>query len=826
MGQQLYHYLFFCAVGQTQNGFVKTRGRIVNGQHIYGKGLVGATVQIKGRSSVVVRNSNGFFSFPTPEKQFIIQSVKKNGYQLVDADATPKTYSFSSNPIYLVMDIPSQQMEDKLAAERKLRRTLSRQLQQREDEIEQLKEQNKLTEEQYHKALQDLYAEQERSLNLVSQMAERYSKMDFDQLDELNRQVSECIIEGRLTEADSLIKSKGNLITRIDVYNKHHEANIKARKQLEDSEAMELKDREDLAVDCYNQFIIHKLQHHPDSAAYYIEQRALLDTTNVDWLYEAACFIANIGNLDKALSMFMTAHLISVSSYQYSVKDGFILKNIAQLYRSKGQAYHEQAINYYEMASDAFKRSENPEEQMKCYSILSILSFSALEFGDRGEREQYRRDLKAKMLQLQDSVYSSVDALDINNLYYNFQNIYLSEKNRFAISKKAIDYYERALHQTQSLYGNNSYETAKLFISLGKVYRVLLDSAYHNDKMDSYFDKATSILTEIDSANLLLANLYDERSSFFQERGQYVSKDKKDLLKSIDYKIKAVDIWRSLYGDVSLFISDKYQQIAELYSLMEKYSVALEYYFKVHGIVSRIFGNSNKLSENYGDISTVYEKMGDYDLSIKYLKLQIQFQECAFTNSNSSINGAIINLDTHPASCYRRLGDIYFLKEDYTHALEAYKVESEIDLSLRPEKKNPIFHDGIAKTYLAMKDYSNAFDCYISYVSELESVFSKYHKEFPASAISNMNFGKKCREQGNFITALKSLKNTLKDVYEELCKPEYDDSFETQFREYYEKHGNDEESESGFSVSSVWDVWRHRTEALIGEIQNYIPETE
>lgn len=36
-----------------QQGVVKTRGRMVNGKHVQGKGLSGATVQVKGRSAVV-----------------------------------------------------------------------------------------------------------------------------------------------------------------------------------------------------------------------------------------------------------------------------------------------------------------------------------------------------------------------------------------------------------------------------------------------------------------------------------------------------------------------------------------------------------------------------------------------------------------------------------------------------------------------------------------------------------------------------------------------------------------------------------------------------
>ena len=171
------------AMAQSQKGFVKTRGRIVNGKVVAGQGLTGATVHVKGRASVLVKNGNGSFSFPVTTKQFVIESVNKKGYQLVDADAAPKTYVHSPAPIYLVMETPSQLMEDKLEAERKLRRTLTKRLQQREDELEALKEQNRITQEQYNATMQQLYDQQESSEALVREMAEYYSRIDYDQID-------------------------------------------------------------------------------------------------------------------------------------------------------------------------------------------------------------------------------------------------------------------------------------------------------------------------------------------------------------------------------------------------------------------------------------------------------------------------------------------------------------------------------------------------------------------------------------------------------------------------------------------------------------------
>ena len=116
---------------QTQKGIVKTRGRMVNGQHVQGKGLPGASVTIRGGNKYNVKNNNGSFSFPVTTNTFLIQNVQKNGYQLVDADLTSKPFNVSANPIYLVMETPEQQMEDLLEAEEKISKTLREQLKKR-----------------------------------------------------------------------------------------------------------------------------------------------------------------------------------------------------------------------------------------------------------------------------------------------------------------------------------------------------------------------------------------------------------------------------------------------------------------------------------------------------------------------------------------------------------------------------------------------------------------------------------------------------------------------------------------------------------------------
>lgn len=83
------------ASAQTQQGFVKTKGRMdAKGNLIPSQGLKGATVSVQGRTTVLVNADDGKFSFPVTTEQFRLDSVRKKGYQLVDMEACPRTYKY------------------------------------------------------------------------------------------------------------------------------------------------------------------------------------------------------------------------------------------------------------------------------------------------------------------------------------------------------------------------------------------------------------------------------------------------------------------------------------------------------------------------------------------------------------------------------------------------------------------------------------------------------------------------------------------------------------------------------------------------------------
>ena len=125
-------------------------------------------------------------------------------------------------------------------------------------------------------------------------MAERYSTLDFDQLDEFQRRVAAFIQNGELTRADSLLNTKGSMEERkakLEQSRAVIDANAKdlerRQKEQEDAIALQKKELNDFAADCYNRYEICKMQHKNDSAAYWLKLRASMDTLNMDWQLSA-----------------------------------------------------------------------------------------------------------------------------------------------------------------------------------------------------------------------------------------------------------------------------------------------------------------------------------------------------------------------------------------------------------------------------------------------------------------------------------------------------------------------------------------------------------
>lgn len=191
---------------QTQQGFVKSIGR----PNKPGVALSGVTIRMQGMVNAVVSSSNGEFQLMAENKKdgdpLVLLSIQKNGYELKDKSLIGRQLVFSSRvPIEIVMVDKNQLEADKKRIEDNAYRVAEENYQKKKEEIEKQIQNNEITAKQYQEELQQLNDKYDQYTALIGEMADRYARTDYDQLDSIDREINICIENGDLDKADSLI---------------------------------------------------------------------------------------------------------------------------------------------------------------------------------------------------------------------------------------------------------------------------------------------------------------------------------------------------------------------------------------------------------------------------------------------------------------------------------------------------------------------------------------------------------------------------------------------------------------------------------------------
>ena len=619
------------SVAQTQQGYVKTRGRLAaNGSTIPGTRLSGATLTFKGNKTVVSGN-NGVFTFAVPSKTFCVTNVLKNGYQLYDRDLLGRTHNYSTNDLLVVMDTPDNVLADKLTSERKIRRTLQRQLAEKEDEIEALKEQLKITEEQYRKQLQELYKAQENNEKLISEMAERYSTLDFDQLDDFQRRVAVYIQNGELTRADSLLNTKGSMEerrARIEqnktIVTINAQELKKRQEEQKKSEALLTKELEDFGKDCFSRYEIYKLQHKNDSAAYFLKMRADLDSTNIRWNIEYANFcriyleknVESERYIQRALQHALLSQkvdeqilcynmLINVESSRHNYEQALLyvdteedlmcrhnlygIEDQLNVATSRGNIYRQEGK--YDLAERYLLKAVSLIEN-NCDSVsIKILAETLGNYANfciDVEKYQEALDVYRKILILtetQDSLITPIVITTENNIGNSYYLLGLYDE--------ALIWLEKSLKHAKELYGDKHSSVSISLSNIGAIHmrRKEIDKAIEITDEVISIDKyiygnmgAKLIVDYINSAKLLCSkNLYDA------------------ALKQYN---KAIELCRLYYTDSHPYWGTLYMNIASLYVQQKDYFQGIEYFGKALRIFIEQFG------EQSVNVARIFHNMG------------------------------------------------------------------------------------------------------------------------------------------------------------------------------------------------------------------------
>lgn len=231
--QSLILLLSICciAAAQTQTGMVRTAGTATK----KGAPLSNVTIRSAGGSSVLSDTQGHFTINVSGVSQegdlFKITSVRKNGYELLDKDGLRNSFVYSTKvPIEIVMISTQELQKTKQDIEKHARQNAEKSYEKKLKVLKKDLESQKVTIQEYNAKISELERQMESFESLIDAMAEHYARTDYDKLDSLNAAINQCITEGRLEEADSLINTKGDVVERA------HE-NMQKGKKLTEAEA-------------------------------------------------------------------------------------------------------------------------------------------------------------------------------------------------------------------------------------------------------------------------------------------------------------------------------------------------------------------------------------------------------------------------------------------------------------------------------------------------------------------------------------------------------------------------------------------------------------
>ena len=581
---------------QTQTGIVKTRGRVVNGQLVRGKGIPDATVQLADRS-VLSRKSNGVFSFPVKGQVFQVKSVTKSGYQLLDPQAC-REYALSRDTLYLVMDTPEQQRYDELEKERTLRRKLEKKLQDKEEEILS----KNITLEEKNRLLNEIDWQREQNEKIISELAKDQATRDYDQLDDFQRRVNLLVEQCEIEQAFALLRSRGSMESRVrelrreqDIEKEEEKELARRRENLSKSKEVTRRKLADAAADCYSYYQAYLMNHQNDSASYYLQLRASLDTTNREWVNAAGLFIKEyLADYETALAYFKAVLRHSSTQDEWMVKAA---NNIASVYKDMGD--YKKSLEYYlknQSAVEAVYGQAHPVTAIAysniggAYDNLGYFS-KALEY--------YQ-----KSLSVWEKVHGGTEHPDIAQVYNSIGVLHYTLDNY----TEAMEYYQKALAIREKAYGQDHEDVAASYNNIGLLYSDMGD----NDKALEYCQKALEIWLKVYGRNHpFVATCYNNVGCIYEELEDYD--------KALEYCNTALAIRSGLFGAEHPEVGDSYNTVGSIYYDQGDYETALEYQLKALPIRVRAFGPEHPtVAAVYGNIGGDYRSMGEYAKAFEY----------------------------------------------------------------------------------------------------------------------------------------------------------------------------------------------------------------
>ncbi|HCC35919.1 MAG TPA: hypothetical protein DEQ02_09995 [Ruminococcaceae bacterium] len=183
--------------------------------------------------------------------------------------------------------------------------------------------------------------------------------------------------------------------------------------------------------------------------------------------------------------------------------------------------------------------------------------------------------------------------------------------------EEAVTVFEEAAGLAQSLFGENSAETAASYGSLGNVY----DDQGKYDQALEWFEKALAIREKVlGKEHPDTASTYNNIALVYDDQGKYDQ--------ALEWFEKALAIAEKVLGKEHPDTASTYNNIASVYYRQGEYDKALEWFEKALAIFEKTLGKEHPdTATTYNNVASVYDNQGKYDQALEWYEKALNIYE-------------------------------------------------------------------------------------------------------------------------------------------------------------------------------------------------------
>lgn len=723
---------------QTQQGIVKTNGR----PNKPGTPLSNVAVKVSGRSTSL-SNTEGTFSIAMDGMKggeaFFLTSVTKMGYELADKNAIGRKYGFSTSvPMVLSMISKSEVEAEKQRIRNNAIEATQKKYEQQVEELEKQLEAQTITADAFGEQLQELQAKMDKYNELVENLADKYARTDYDQIDAIDQEINLAIEEGLFDKADSLIHTKGDIDERHQKAIEWSQSSKKQKEALdqqmaewESSEASRRKELENLAEDYYHSFTIEVSRMHQEEAVKWLEKRSELDPECFEWLMEVGKYYKTyLAKYDKAMEYFNRANKIAQKTKQplqlisvllerggvfarlSDIKKaekcfldalGCAEKNPEELFQALASVYtnlgymerqrldYDKALEYYEksltLAPDTLL-----ENAAITYANISAIYYYKSQFGEAEEYLDKAIELAAR----------KDDKLALASLYSN-RGVYL---NALGKEKEALDYYEKALALQKEILPSCHPDIALTLTNIAEIYHSMSRMKERLENISQALDIYQKTYGEMHPR---VAGCYLNIADIFSSAGLYD--------KALTFANKSWEINSTFYPETSEEYASCCISLGLIYSGLKNKTLALEYYIKAKEISETLgLQRTSTYTNALNNISSILCDQKKYDEALEYANKYLESVASLKGRENNSYILGLNNL----AYTYAESGNADAAMATYHDAEElVQKVYG------RWHKQLGANYNNVGHLFMKSKEYEKARDYFQRSLEICDSIYNE-----------------------------------------------------------------------------------------------------